>query len=346
MTRRVLVDFHHSSLLRSLIALLEERLGFEVYRPIGMEWYDEGFWNVYDHPETRAQYLDVGTQPFDGSPPLNNDVAASPEGVYFFDDPGGVGINRACTLRFFKENDFEFVVSSMPNHRDRFDRLRDQFKPDAVRIDQIGNNGWEAEFQAGRNIMASTKPHGLPGNVIWYHQEFDLSVFRPDPPEPTRLVTSLIHNMTADHSAWINFLELEHMMPDHTFRSLGGQCRDGSAVGTREAAKAIMESSTILQLKTAGDGFGHVIYNTYAIGRPVIIRRSHYIDSLATELFVHDTFCDLDTTNVWDAVKWISSLCDNPQHLDEVSALACERFYECVDFDAEAAAIKDWMDAL
>lgn len=42
---RVLADYHHHDLFESLAILFEDRLGWELYRPIGMEWFDEGYWN-------------------------------------------------------------------------------------------------------------------------------------------------------------------------------------------------------------------------------------------------------------------------------------------------------------
>ena len=40
---RVLTDFHHNSLMISHVKLFEERLKMDVYRPIGMEWFNEGW---------------------------------------------------------------------------------------------------------------------------------------------------------------------------------------------------------------------------------------------------------------------------------------------------------------
>ena len=65
---RVLCDFHHSSLLRSLVLLFEERLDMALYRPIGMDWFDEGFWAINNQRDTAEQFLKPESQALDGTP--------------------------------------------------------------------------------------------------------------------------------------------------------------------------------------------------------------------------------------------------------------------------------------
>lgn len=58
MAVRVLTDFHHSSLLRATNMLFQDRLGLSVFRPIGMEWFTEGFWAVNDQEDTASNSSD------------------------------------------------------------------------------------------------------------------------------------------------------------------------------------------------------------------------------------------------------------------------------------------------
>ena len=56
---KVLADRHHAGLFYSL-QLLGDRLGWEVYTPIGREWWDEGIWQfgrAYGDERLVAQYL-------------------------------------------------------------------------------------------------------------------------------------------------------------------------------------------------------------------------------------------------------------------------------------------------
>jgi hypothetical protein len=56
---RVLADFHHGSLLRSLVMLFEDRLGMELYRPIGLQWLHRGYWAISNLKGTAKQFLDL-----------------------------------------------------------------------------------------------------------------------------------------------------------------------------------------------------------------------------------------------------------------------------------------------
>ena len=340
---KMLVDFHHGSLLRSLIMLFEERLGYEVYRPIGMDWYNEGFWNVYPAERTAAQFLHIGSQPMDDTAPLNEPSSAQ-AGVYWFRDPGSVTTNRACTLEFFKDNDFDLVLSSIPEHTELFKSLIRKYQPEAKHIQQMGNQNWP--FEEDANVLASVKPVRNPANTVFYHQEFDTDVFCPTPPMPTRQVSSFTNCMKADYPSWLNFVDLEEQLPDHEFRSYGGQCRDGNLIGATAMAHTIQESSTVIHLKTGGDGFGHSIYNAFAVGRPVVLRCSHIKGTLAEELLAAGAYLDLDTHTSWDAAAWIADMCAEPDRLVEASSLASERFVTCVNYDAEASEVSTWLEAL
>jgi hypothetical protein len=323
--------------------LFEERLGYEVYRPIGMDWYREGFWNVYPAEATAVQYLGVGSQPMDGTVPLNQpDVMKG--GVYRFRDPGASTMNRACTLEYFKDNDFELVLSSIPEHVVLFKSLILKYQPGAHHIQQMGNQNWL--FEENANVLASVKPKVNAAHTVFYHQEFDTSVFCPTPPLPTKKVSAFIHCMVKDYSAWVNFIDLEERLPDHEFRSYGGQCRDGSLVGAQTVAHTIQESSTVIHLKTGGDGFGHAIYNAFAVGRPMVLRRSHLHGTLAEELLVDGAYLDLDTHTAWDAAAWIADLSAEPDRLVEASCLASESFVKCVNYDAEASEVSAWLETL
>ena len=41
---RALIDYHHADLVESLHLLLTDRLGIDLYIPVGSEWYEAGVW--------------------------------------------------------------------------------------------------------------------------------------------------------------------------------------------------------------------------------------------------------------------------------------------------------------
>lgn len=344
---KVFCDFHHSSLLRSLVLLFEDRLDFECMRPIGMEWFDEGFWAINNQRDTAKQFLDYDSQPPDRTPPLNS---AEPfvEGVFWVADPGAQTHHKACTLDFFKNNRFDYVVASIPAHVPLFEALIAKYQPQAKLIVQMGNN-WNIDQYAGYNVLASIAPALAPGvNAFYYHQEFDLTVFNDTPVRPVRKVYSFLNVIENSGIGWNDYRELKRIMERQgwEFRAYGGQCPDGSIGGAEEVAKLMREAAFIFHVKPGGDGFGHVIHNAYAIGRPVITRPSHYRGQLAERLLVPGTFIDLDRYGRPGVKNILTRLMHDPDGLEEMGRRAAERFDEVVNFEREAQEIRAWLLSL
>lgn len=330
--------------------LFEDRLGIDVYRPIGMEWFTEGYWAINDLEDTAKQFLDLdAAKPKDGTPPLNRYTSKiqQKEGEYFVLDPGGYKAHRAATLDFFKANDFDYVLASIPAHVPLFKELIAKYKPNAKLIVQVGNN-WRLEDYQGLNVLASIAPRVTWGvNVMFYHQEFDTKIFKRKPVKLTHKIHTYVNvlgNMpTAEH----DFLYLERLLPDYEFKSYGGQCRDGNMNGPVELAKSMHEAEFILHSKPGGDGFGHIIFNAYACGRPVIARPSQYRAQLAEQLLVPGTFLDLDALGLRNCAEKIQlDERFNPDEIKQMGLRAAARFKEVVDYDKEGKEIEAWLTTL
>lgn len=346
---RALVDFHHSSLLRSLQLLLEDRLGIEVYRPIGMEWYEEKFWDVYPHIDTARQYLglDQSFQPGDGTPPLNNLAGQAQPGVYFALNPDQATVNRGATLDFVKNNQFDYLIASLPQHIPLFERLQREYQPQAKLIVQLGNN-WDVAQMHGYNIMASIYPRDVPDdvNVVWYHQEFETDTFHPSPVLPSLKIHCYI-NFLKQHSGYQLFRQLEGKLygKDYIFRSYGGGCRDGAQTGHIEMANSIRESMFVYHVK-ATEGFGHVIYNAYACGRPVIISKSALENVRCGELLVPGTYVDVDGLSADAVAEKINEIVQTPGALELMGQTAANRFAEVVNYKHDAEKVQSWLQSL
>lgn len=342
----VFTDFHHSALMRSLVLLFEHRLGGRVYRPIGEQWYTEGFWKVYDHPATVQQYLSLaqGFRPIDGTPPLNRlwrgETDDDPT-VYYCADPENESFNRAITLEQFKRMPIDIVIASIPAHIEPFKELIRRYKPEAKLILQVGNN-WLWEEMPVENVMASTYPkkHRDDQHVIFYHQEFDRNLFSPTPIPHGRKINSFV-NLLPQYGGE-EFDAMERLLPGYQFKSYGAGCRDGVKHGAKEVARGIKESDWVFHVKRGGDGFGHVIHNAFACGRPVITRKSHYQRCLAEDLMVHmETCIDLDIVDYETAARLILDL--NPTALGKQAAA---RFEQVCNFDKEEGEIREWLKNL
>lgn len=346
----VFVDFHHTALLRSLIMLFEDRLGGKVYRPIGMDWATNGFWKVYDHPATQAQFLslDQGFRPIDGTPPLN--TFAYPENpeqdVYYCADPENGTYNKAITLEKFREMDIDIIIATIPQHVEPFKRLIKDFKPNAKLIFQVGNN-WNWEKLDVDNVMASTAPREVSRetNVIFYHQEFDINVFHRDFVFPERKIYSFVNNIEATLD-WPLFQGYQKMLSDFEMKAFGGQCPDGVMNGTRNLANKMREARFIWHVKPGGDGFGHVVHNAFAVGRPIITRKSHYKDCLAESLMIDGQTCiDLDAHTIQENIRLIQEASQKEQWT-RLSENAYNRFREIVDFSSEESKIREFISKL
>lgn len=272
-------------------------------------------------------------------------AALPPEGLYYVEDPGGQSFHKACTLDFFKKHDFQFVIASIPAHVPLFERLIAEFMPNAKLIIQAGNN-WDLSPYAGKNVLASTAPQFAAGvNAHFYHQEFDTKLFMPRITEPTRKIYSFVNILQNTGQGWDDFKSLERQLLDFEFKSFGGQCRDGNVDGPLALANKMHEAEFVFHSKPGGDGFGHIIHNAFAVGRPVIARPSQYKNQLAAQLFVPGCFVDLDQGRD-NAAKEIRRLTAEPQELFRMGKAAGEIFKTVVNYEQEAEDIGLWLNKL
>lgn len=317
----------------------------EVYRPIGLEWYEQGYWAINDQLDTAKQFLslDQSFVPEDGTPPLNIAYHEREPGVHYCADPGSSSFHRACTLDYFKNNQFDFVIASIPEHVPIYRELIRQFQPKAKLIVQMGNN-WDIKQYAGQNVLASITPVEAPGvNALFYHQEFDLKIFKPTPTKPTRNIYSFV-NVLTQNRGWDDFVRIKQMLNDsYSIKSFGGQCPDGNMTGPKALADKMREAQFVFHVKYGGDGFGHVIHNAYAVGRPVITRPSDYKGQLAENLMVPGTYVDIDSNHL---AERIVDLTANPEELKAMGEKAAQRFREVVDYSQEAKGVWQWLETL
>lgn len=362
---RVFTDFHHASLLNSIIMLFEGRLGGEVYRPIGMEWAERGFWKVYDHPATQAQFLSPNAATPDNTPRLNDivyeaSVASSELPVmYHCRDIENGGTNKAITLDGFLNSHFDIVIASIPQHIEPFLRLCDIHPDHPKLIYQIGNS-WPIDRSIDPkrvNIMASAMllPHQTAGyHVIEYHQEFDTKIFHPVPPDvfmPKNTVYSFVNCFGVDGLFafdWALFQEVEKLMLDEgwAFGSFGGQCRDGAAHGSQQMADFMRASKFIWHTKQGGDGYGHVLHNSAAVGRPLIAKKYYYLGKLGLDLIQDgETAIVIDglgPEEIANKIRYYSE----PARWSQMCNNVITNFRNVCDFDNEFLSIKQFVSEL
>lgn len=64
----ILVDFHHPGLYHSLQLLFEDRLGHCLFRPVGHDWWDAGYWRfgeaIAGDDRLAQRYLSPNVEPY------------------------------------------------------------------------------------------------------------------------------------------------------------------------------------------------------------------------------------------------------------------------------------------
>jgi len=350
----ILADFHHSDLYYSMQLVFEKRLDYNLYRPIGMDWFKQGFWKLaepYGNKEgTIMQFLGRNHKPDDKTPPLNDEyVDFENNGTHYLQSHTSLMPHKAITLDQFKEMKIDALIATVPQQIKPFNELRKQFKPEAKLIHQMGNN-WMKTLNFGmvHNLMSSTQPMKIPSgtNVVWYRQEFDTSTFNYTSLGQPNKIYSFLNCLKETKDSDL-FYELKETMGDWEFKSYGGQCDDGTLYPHSVLAKEMKKCQFVWQMKHTGDGYGHIIHNAYACGRPVITRISYYKGMLAEPFLEHGKTCiDLDqykdTEEIINAINYYSK----PSKYIKMSKEAAQRFKEQVNFDEEAEKIKAFIKEL
>ncbi len=339
---KILVDNHHGDLLYSLQLLFEKRLGWELYYPYGIEWYKEGYWKVFPAEDTARQYLCPSsgqTMKDSGLPEYTTELSP---GVFSFPDVLRQDVHyKVITLQAFKDTKFDVVLSSMPPHVEPFNSLVRNYQPSAKHIFQAGNN-WRMDLNV-RNVLTSARQFKVPvgANQVYYHQEFDTSLFHPGTEPVKNLVVNLQHIMNEPQK----FHQLESMMPGWKFLAHGIGNRDGDAnVSINGMAKLFQKMGFLWHVKSADEGYGYNIHYAYATGTPLIVNSS-YQRGFTAELLYQDKVNCIDVYNksMSEIEHWLRVALDN---YDVWSQATYKRFKQVVDFDAEEKKIRDFLGRL
>jgi hypothetical protein len=145
---------------------------------------------------------------------------------------------------------------------------------------------------------------------------------------------------------WHQFLEVEKSMPDFSFKSLGGGGRDGNANGQNEVADRMREAMFVWHVKFGGDGYGHIIHNAAAVGRPAIVRKSYYQHKMAETLMQDDLTCiAIDGLSV-DQIIYKVRYYSDPIRYKKMAECAHVLFTRNVNFDEEADQIGSFFESI
>lgn len=341
MTIRVLCDAIHADLWESLRLLFEVRLGWQLYRPIGMEWAERGIWRFEQHQPygqgVAHQFLDVWpTDRIQQGPTLERDDTTHPGQV-----------QRLVTYEQARSHQWDLVLATLAeNEQGLWQFAQDVGAHYGI---QVGNQGaanlWPlAEF----GLLSVTTPGFKPWKPhVYYRQEFDRALFHPDAgagAEPDLVMNRVqCTSQTGDHARW---RLMAAAVPEARFRWYGHcEPRDewfgGDDATTPAVATSMHRARIAWHPKRWSDGYGHVIHNWFSIGRPVIASAGYYADKLAGPLFLEgETSFDMDRLSDAELAGTVRMLLHDEDRWLRMCEASADRFAAVVDFDAEAAEIR------
>lgn len=339
----VFTDLHHADLYYSLHLLFEQRLGWKLYRPIGLDWFHQGYWKIAEpygnSMDTVGQYLDINEDGWDQFKNLNG-THYKENGIYHAYDPTHDYYQKAITLEQFKSMKFDLIVSTIPAHDVSFSRLRDQCHPHAQVVSQMGNINQQSHLQ---HVLHSTpyKPN-VGQNTCLYHQEIDMELYKYVPPNPdTRYIFSAVNCLPYANV----YGQYKSLLEDIEFRAYGAGCPNGAVMGTKGVA-AIMQQANLGWHIKPGDGFGHTAMGWFASGRPVVTKMSDVVSygADAPWLFEPGVTCiDLDAGSVSaNCAKILAAL--QPENNLQLAENAKKRFHEVVNYDKEEQEIRKFFE--
>lgn len=319
--RRILADWHHPALWESLSILFEDRFGWELYSPTGVEWKRHGY--KFEHNGTPSDwYL---TQPAKAV----DDHFEITSAEYPARKRKAVTFAQADAMRW------DFVLASVVVHQRAFSDLAKRWG--GRFIHQVGNTHHYIDRTVPQIVLASAKVRQR--HAVIYHQEFDRDLFAFRPSQHTGTVGSF---MLRSETAGCDHRWLSDAIGD-CWHEYGREIDDPHYLAPMtKVAQTMAACDWIWHDKKIGDGYGHVLHNAAALGRPLIGHGSHY-KRLLGEPFWQDTktCIDLDKHNPKEALRLVRAISAAPEWHDELSGNIAEVFSKTVDFDGEARAIAE-----
>jgi hypothetical protein len=344
---RLLSDYHHSDLWESMELLFEDRFGWELFVPYEMEWYDSGVWNFERQALGDAvakQYL-VGVWP-----------DAKDQGDHFtVDDATHPGrIRKGVTLEQARSQRWDVVLSSLPdNDTGLYQLSQDTGAKFGV---QIGNQAQYSNWNlADFGLVSSNLPFDPPKPHVIYRQEFRLTDFRYEwPPEESKSVASFIQCFPENHGFYNEFLTYARDLPEFDWKVYGAygthrvdEFACGNLPNTPAVAEAMRRTRIAWHSKWWSDGYGHVIHNLFATGKPVVGYADYYADKLAGPLWMDGVTClDLSKHFPDEVVAWLRRLRDDDDFHHQISDASAARFREVVNFDDDAEKVKTLLESV
>lgn len=349
---KALIDYHHHALWESHELTFTDRFGYELYRPIGMEWFDQGYWNFereWHGDRVARQYLE----------PWGDDVDKG--GHFERWDTAHDRWLKMLTLEQARAAGINVVVASVSHNHEGLARFATEVGATFgihlgnVRFSHIdmAEDRWDlAHF----GIVTTKLPMPVERPHVVIHQEFRLEDFRYDPPihHDRFRVSSFVNCFAENRQGYGQFRVIADGHPEFDWRvygSYGGAEVDQYAAGdihrAPEVAAEMRSADVGWHTKIWSDGFGHVIHNWFAVGRPVFGYQGYYANQLAGPLWQEGvTSYNIEGRSIDEVVGLIRGLKDDPDRHRQMCEAAAARFREVVNFEADAEALRTLIESV
>jgi hypothetical protein len=334
---RILLDAIHADLLESLHILFADRLGWEVYVPDGMDWHTEGLFNYGGEPVAH-QFLDRWA----------TDEVVIPWAdavVWRILDAHPHRRVARITLDGARATKWDVVLSTLSeNDLALAGFAHEQGAHFGI---QVGNQGAESVWAAAEfGLLSVTTPGFVPWKpFVTYHQEFRLRDFSW-PPENRDLTMTRVQCFTGTPD--YERMKTLHARGQDLRFAWHGHCGEpddlfgGNAHSTAQMVDEMREAGSGYHVKRWSDGYGHVGFQWFANGRPVVGSASYYADKLMGPLWVEGvTSWDIDRMGDAEVLNLLRRFRDDDDFHREACLAARARFEGVVNFDAEEAMIRD-----
>ena len=348
---KIFVDLHHADLYYSLHVLLEKRLGFELYRPIGMDWFHENHWKIADvynrDIATARQFLDINSNiPIVTS---DDDVEKYNTKNYFKDDVYHMYdsdvhfyYQKAITLETFKNMKFDIIMSTYEPHDFTFEKLRNEYQPSAKLVAQLGNTFQQTHY---KNVIHSV-PYNASSdqNSVLIHQEIDTNLYKSVYPS---VDTKNIYSVVSLAPYLDIFNQYKNILTECNFKYYGINCPDGILNGCRGVSEKMREANLGWCLKPLG-GLGHSNMGWCYSGRPIITNMSQhrFFGGVALQLFEPNVTCiDIESDDVELNINKIRDWL-LPENTIKYGEQLRNRFLELVNYDVEEQRFRQFLSKL
>jgi hypothetical protein len=335
----ILVDSqHHPALDESIEILFHDRLGHDVFRPIGIDWASEGVWD-WKYPDGSMPWI----VPFSSSfcnPSLG-------DGIYKKKIEQYSRYYNYITFSGAKKIKIDLIISTLRTHDVRWLKYIQENHPTTKLVAQIGD---VAPIDERVEYIICSIPGYIPfkkQELIYYNQEFDIkNIFFNELYKNynnPKIIRSFVHYFASDERFVDSeniFLKYEKALLNYKFFNYSKTGRDGFVTDMALVGRLMRESLFGWQVKPI-EGYGHNLHNWLAVGRPVIINTSAYKHH--SNLLVPGYSCiDVDAQSFDKTIRLIEE-CSIPSVHKKMCEETHKIFTENVNFDKDAENIKDFI---